>query len=102
MFAGLPPLMREGDQLRAGFTVRNLTQDRDSFTVTPTASALVDGKRLPLAVLGAQTVTLEPGEAKVWAGLCRCRSPPTASTGKSVPAPSAAQARTRSASRRTS
>ncbi len=64
LFAGLPPLVREGDQLRAGFTVRNLTQDRDSFTVTPTASALVEGKRLPLAALGAQTVTLEPGEAR--------------------------------------
>jgi hypothetical protein len=64
LFAGLPPLVREGDQLRAGFTLRNLTQAKDSFTVTPSGAALVDGKRVPLAALAAQTVTLDAGEAR--------------------------------------
>jgi uncharacterized protein YfaS (alpha-2-macroglobulin family) len=64
LFAGLPPLVREGDQLRAGFTVRNLTPAADSFTVTPGATALVDGKRLALSGLTAQTIALEPGEAR--------------------------------------
>jgi uncharacterized protein YfaS (alpha-2-macroglobulin family) len=64
IFAGLPPVVRDGDQLRAGITVRNMTQQKDSFTVTPTANATVDGKRVTVSGLAAQTVALEPGESR--------------------------------------
>lgn len=64
LFSGLPPLVRDADQFRAGFTVRNLTTRSDNFTVSATASALVRGSAAPLPPLTAQSFTLAPGDAK--------------------------------------
>jgi uncharacterized protein YfaS (alpha-2-macroglobulin family) len=64
LFSGLPPLVRDGDQFRAGITLRNLGEHKDKFTVTPTASALVNGMVTPLGGLGGKEIELAPGEAR--------------------------------------
>jgi uncharacterized protein YfaS (alpha-2-macroglobulin family) len=57
LLSGIPPLVREGDQLRAESTLRNTT-DR-AMTVTVTGQ--MDG---PDTLLARQTVSLAPGEAR--------------------------------------
>ncbi|TFW11432.1 alpha-2-macroglobulin [Massilia arenosa] len=60
MLAGLPPLVREGDRFRAGYTVRNAS-DRE-LSVELRASVAADlGKA---AALPVQTVTLAAGESR--------------------------------------
>ncbi|WP_267877557.1 alpha-2-macroglobulin family protein [Massilia sp. IC2-477] len=60
LLSGLPTLVREGDRLRAGFTVRNASDA--GFEVRLGASMAAD-ERGPQA-LPAQAVKLEPGEAR--------------------------------------
>jgi hypothetical protein len=60
LVSGLPPLVREGDRLRAGFTVRNASER--SLRVELAASVAADGGAAQ--TLPAQTVTLEPGAAR--------------------------------------
>ena len=55
LLSGLPALVREGDRLRAGFTLRNTTE----AALKATLSANAGGK-----VLSPQTVSLEPGQAR--------------------------------------
>jgi uncharacterized protein YfaS (alpha-2-macroglobulin family) len=55
LLAGLPPLVREGDRLRAGFTVRNATQ----AALQATLAATMAGKALP-----AKKVNLAAGQAQ--------------------------------------
>ncbi|HEV7731527.1 MAG TPA: MG2 domain-containing protein [Candidatus Binatia bacterium] len=58
VLSGLPPVVREGDQFRADFTVRNTTER----SLPVTLGATVTGLPAPLA---PQTFTLAPGEAKL-------------------------------------
>ena len=60
LVSGLPQLVREGDRLRAGFTLRNASER--SLRVQLNASVGADGGAA--RVLPAQTVTLEPGAAR--------------------------------------
>ena len=60
LLSGLPNLAREGDRLRAGFTVRNASQG--PFEVRLSASMAADAA--PAQALPAQTVTLAPGAAR--------------------------------------
>jgi uncharacterized protein YfaS (alpha-2-macroglobulin family) len=55
LLSGLPSLVREGDRFRATFTLRNTTE----APVKATLNANAGGKALP-----AQTVALEPGQAR--------------------------------------
>jgi uncharacterized protein YfaS (alpha-2-macroglobulin family) len=55
LISGLPPLVREGDQFRAQFTVRNTTARAMKVVVTPNAAPLT---------LAAQTVELAPDSAR--------------------------------------
>jgi uncharacterized protein YfaS (alpha-2-macroglobulin family) len=55
LLSGLPALVREGDRLRAGFTLRNTTE----APVKATLSANAGGK-----ALSPQSVSLEPGQAR--------------------------------------
>lgn len=60
LVSGLPPLVREGDRLRAGFTLRNASAR--SLRVELGASVSADGaapRSLPV-----QAITLEPGAAR--------------------------------------
>jgi uncharacterized protein YfaS (alpha-2-macroglobulin family) len=57
IFSGLPPLVREGDRFKGGFTLRNTTQRRMELDV----AAQVDGIAEPLQPV---VLALEPGEAK--------------------------------------
>jgi alpha-2-macroglobulin len=58
--AGLPPQVREGDRLRAGFTVRNATEHR--LAVRLDAAVAADAGKAQ--ALPHQDVTLAPGEAR--------------------------------------
>lgn len=60
LLSGLPSLVREGDRLRAGFTVRNASNGR--LDVKLGAGVAADGGK-PLA-LAAQAVSLEAGAAR--------------------------------------
>ncbi|MEW6370688.1 MAG: alpha-2-macroglobulin family protein [Pseudomonadota bacterium] len=60
LMSGLPQLVREGDRLRAGFTLRNASAR--SLQVRLNASVGADGGAAPS--LTAQSVTLEPGAAR--------------------------------------
>jgi len=60
LLSGLPPLVREGDRLRAGFTVRNAAQA--ALDVRLAASMAADGGAAQ--VLPAQTLRLEAGAAR--------------------------------------
>jgi len=60
LLSGLPTLVREGDRLRAGFTVRNAASG--PLEVRMNASMAADGAAG--AALPAQMVTLEPGAAR--------------------------------------
>lgn len=55
IISGLPPLVREGDQFRAQFTLRNTTKQAMKVAVAPRATLL----ELP-----AQTADIPPGEAR--------------------------------------
>ena len=57
VLSGLPPLVREGDRFKAGFTVRNTTNRSMEVDVSPKA----EGISAPLV---PQTASLTPGEAK--------------------------------------
>lgn len=60
LLSGLPSLVREGDRLRAGFTVRNASNGKLDLTLA--ASVAADGgKAQPLV---AQALSLEPGAAR--------------------------------------
>lgn len=60
LLSGLPLLAREGDRLRAGFTVRNASQS--ALEVRLAASMAADAAAAQ--ALPAQTVTLAPGAAR--------------------------------------
>lgn len=63
LFSGLPPLVREGDQFRAMFTVRNLGKSTQSIQITPAAT--VPGPTpVPLPGIAAQSVELAAGESR--------------------------------------
>ena len=55
LISGLPPLVREGDQFRAQFTLRNTTKQAMKVAVTPRATLLE---------LAAQSVDIPAGEAR--------------------------------------
>ncbi len=57
ILSGLPPLVREGDRFRAGFTLRNTTNRNMELDL----SAKVEGLSQPLSPLN---LSLTPGEAK--------------------------------------
>ena len=57
VLSGLPPLVREGDRFKAGFTLRNTTNRSMEVDVSPKA----EGISAPLV---PQTASLAPGEAK--------------------------------------
>jgi uncharacterized protein YfaS (alpha-2-macroglobulin family) len=57
VLSGLPPLVREGDRFKAGFTLRNTT----NRSMEVDASAKAEGISTPLT---PQAVSLTPGEAK--------------------------------------
>jgi len=57
ILSGLPPLAREGDRFKAGFTLRNTTNRNMELDV----SARVEGLSQPLSPMN---VSLAPGEAK--------------------------------------
>jgi len=59
LLAGLPPVVREGDQFVAEFTVRNGSDQPQKVTLTPT----LDAHGMAIA-LPPQTVSLAPGEAR--------------------------------------
>ncbi|MEW9899448.1 MG2 domain-containing protein [Chitinivorax sp. PXF-14] len=59
LLSGLPPVVREADEFRAGFTLRNTTDRAMKVRVTPQATAA--GQSLALS---PQTETLPPHEAK--------------------------------------
>ena len=65
LVSGLPPIVREGDRVASGFTVRNATDKALSLDVTPTLRA-VDGagNALPAPKLKAERLNLAPGEAR--------------------------------------
>lgn len=60
LMSGLPPLVREGDRLRAGFTLRNASER--SLQVQLTASVSADGAAA--RAQAPQSLTLEPGESR--------------------------------------
>ena len=63
LHAGLPPLVREGDQFRAGFTVRNASDRK--LVLDLTAAVAAEGTPLTAPPpLAAQSVELAPGEAR--------------------------------------
>lgn len=64
LFSGLPPVVRDADRFRAGFTVRNLTGAASDFDVAASVNALVDGKSTPLPALPRQTLHLAAGEGR--------------------------------------
>jgi hypothetical protein len=61
LVAGLPPLVREGDRFRAGFTVRNASLLPQNVTVSAQVAA---GAGRAIGPLPAQEATLAPGEAR--------------------------------------
>jgi uncharacterized protein YfaS (alpha-2-macroglobulin family) len=61
LLSGLPQVAREGDRLRAGFTVRNASADAQSVNVSATATTAA-GAALP--ALPPQHFDLKPGEAR--------------------------------------
>jgi len=60
LLSGLPSLVREGDRLRAGFTVRNATNGK--LDVKLVASVAADGGKAQALV--GQAGSLEPGAAR--------------------------------------
>ncbi|MBV7535572.1 alpha-2-macroglobulin [Duganella sp. sic0402] len=55
LLSGLPSLVREGDRLRANFTLRNTTEAAVKATLSANAGGMA---------LSPQTVSLEPGQAR--------------------------------------
>ncbi|NNG21688.1 alpha-2-macroglobulin family protein [Telluria aromaticivorans] len=60
LLSGLPSLVREGDRLRAGFTVRNASATPQRITLSASMGADQDAAR----ALPPQTISLEPGAAR--------------------------------------
>ncbi len=60
LLSGLPPLVRDGDRFRAGFTVRNA--GARPLAVTVTARATTGGS--PLPALEPRDLELAPGQAR--------------------------------------
>lgn len=92
LLSGLPAGMREGDRLRAGFTVRNASSVAQQVNVTATARTKAG---VPLAGLTPQPFTLAPGEARnvgwdidvpVGAGALQWRVDATARSGEGATA----------------
>jgi uncharacterized protein YfaS (alpha-2-macroglobulin family) len=63
LIGGLPPLVREGDRQRAGFTVRNTSAQPLRVVVAATAKPLPDGAAKELQ-LAPQTIEVGPGAAQ--------------------------------------
>jgi uncharacterized protein YfaS (alpha-2-macroglobulin family) len=59
IISGLPPLVREGDQFRAQFTLRNTTKQAMKVEVTPRATLLE---------LKPQTVEIPAARRAKWPG----------------------------------
>jgi uncharacterized protein YfaS (alpha-2-macroglobulin family) len=65
LISGLPPVVRDGDRVVSGYTVRNATDKPLSLDVTATLRALgADGNAVTLPRLPPQRVKLAAGEAK--------------------------------------
>jgi uncharacterized protein YfaS (alpha-2-macroglobulin family) len=64
LVSGLPPLVREQDKFRAGFTVRNTSEKTIEVILTPGLTESSTHKPLLQEVLKPQTLTLNSGEAK--------------------------------------
>ena len=65
LISGLPPVVRDGDRVVSGYTVRNATDKPLSLDVTATLRALgADGNAATLPRLPPQRVKLAAGEAK--------------------------------------
>ncbi len=64
LISGLPPLVREQDNFRAGFTVRNTSDKTLEVTLTPSLAATATQQPLLQDSLKPQTLTLNAGEAK--------------------------------------
>ncbi len=64
LISGLPPLVREQDKFRANFTVRNTSEKTIALSVTPEVTASGNTTLLMQDKLTAQTLSLNPGEAK--------------------------------------
>lgn len=64
LISGLPPLVREQDNFRANFTVRNTSEQAIELTLTPSLSATATKQPLLQDSLKPQTLTLNAGEAQ--------------------------------------
>ena len=65
LIAGVPPVVRDGDRVASGYTVRNATDKPLSLDVTPTVRAVdTAGGALASPPLKAQRVSLAPGAAR--------------------------------------
>ena len=65
LISGLPPVVRDGDRVTSGFTVRNATDKALSLDVTPTVRVVdVAGNTLSPPKLKADRLSLAPGEAR--------------------------------------
>jgi uncharacterized protein YfaS (alpha-2-macroglobulin family) len=68
LISGLPPVVREGDRVASGYTVRNASGKPLSLDVTPTLRVTDSaGSALPAPKLKAQRVNLAPGDARALA-----------------------------------
>ncbi|MBV1776187.1 alpha-2-macroglobulin [Burkholderiaceae bacterium DAT-1] len=64
IFSGLPQVVRDADQFRAGFTVRNMSGGKDRLTLTATATLIASGKRTPVSGMTPQTIELDAGAGR--------------------------------------
>ncbi len=64
LVSGLAPVAREGDRLRAGFTLRNASERALEVGLGATMSVKAGGKAVKSTSLPAQTAKLEPGAAQ--------------------------------------
>ena len=65
LISGLPPLVRDGDRVASGFTVRNATDKPLSLEVTPSVRAVdATGSALAAPQLKSERASLAPGEAR--------------------------------------
>ncbi|MBI5622943.1 MAG: alpha-2-macroglobulin [Elusimicrobia bacterium] len=63
LFSGLPPVVREGDRFKAGFTVRNASERGLDVRILASAAAALDGSQSALP-LDPVSVSLSSGEAR--------------------------------------
>lgn len=64
LISGLPPLVREQDNFRAGFTVRNTSGQKIELTLTPSLTASSTHQPLLQDILKPQELALNAGEAR--------------------------------------